>query len=104
MGPDQSTQATPFVHDGRIGWQAFVLLVCQLFLVLLLLRQYQIENAAFLWLAQLAFAGFLIHAFLPLRYRLPFFAVLSLIGTALVLGAANFAWMFAIGLVLIGIC
>jgi hypothetical protein len=34
----------------------------------------------------LAFAGFAIHAFLPLRYRLPFFLALSLAGIALVLG------------------
>jgi D-alanyl-lipoteichoic acid acyltransferase DltB (MBOAT superfamily) len=90
--------------EGRIGWADFALIAFQLVLLLLVLRQYQIENAAFRWLAQLAFAGFVIHAFLPLRYRLPFFALLSLAGAVMVLGAVNFAWMFGIGLVLIGIC
>ena len=55
-------------------------------------------------LAAFAFCGFAIHALLPLRHRLPFFAALSLAGTALVLGMANAAWLVGIGLVLIGIC
>ena len=101
-------QTSKTVHPtpvGSIGWFGFALIVFQLLLVLLLLRQYQIENSAgFLLLAQFAFAGFLIHSFLPLRFRLPFFALLSLAGTALLLGPANFAWMLAIGTVLIGIC
>lgn len=91
-------------HDGSIGWREFALVAVQLVLVLLVFRQYQIENSGFLQIAQLAFAGFLVHALLPLRYRLPFFALLSLAGTALLLGAANFAWLFGIGSVLIGIC
>src|SRR5688572_18795477 len=90
--------------QGRISLAAFTLIALQLGLVLLLFRQYQIENPGFRWLAQLAFAGFVIHAFLPLRYRLPFFALLSVTGGAIVIGPANFAWLFGIGLVLIGIC
>ncbi len=101
----QAKKTAAATHDGRVGWRNFALIVFQLVLVLLLLRQYQIESSAgFLLLAQFAFAGFLVHSFLPLRYRLPFFAVLSFAGTALLLGVVNFAWMFAIGAVLIGIC
>jgi D-alanyl-lipoteichoic acid acyltransferase DltB (MBOAT superfamily) len=97
-------RANPSKHDGTIAWSEFGLIVAQLLLVLLLFRQFQIENSGFLQIAQIAFAGFLIHAFLPLRFRLPFFALLSLAGTALLLGAENFAWLFGIGIVLIGIC
>jgi D-alanyl-lipoteichoic acid acyltransferase DltB (MBOAT superfamily) len=104
MNATPTTAAPPVDAEGRIGWRDFALIVFQLLLLLLVLRQYQIENAGFRWLAQLAFAGFVIHAFLPLRYRLPFFALLSLAGAVMVLGAVNFAWMFGIGLVLIGIC
>jgi D-alanyl-lipoteichoic acid acyltransferase DltB (MBOAT superfamily) len=91
-------------QPGRISLTRFLFVLAQLGLLTLVLRQFQIENAAFLRLALLAFAGFAVHAFLPLRYRLPFFLVLSLAGIALVLGAANGAVLVAIGLVLIAIC
>ena len=39
-----------------------------------------------------------------LRYRLPFFLLLSLAGIVLVLGFGNGVWLVGIGLVLIGIC
>lgn len=91
-------------RDGRIPLLKFGWIVVQLALVLLLFRQYQIENSGFLLLSQFAFVGFLIHAHLPLRFRLPFFAILSMAGTALLFGVENFAWMFGIGAVLIGIC
>ncbi|MPZ47548.1 MAG: hypothetical protein GEV05_30155, partial [Betaproteobacteria bacterium] len=80
------------------------MIVFELALLMLLLRQYQIENAAFLRLAALAFGGFVVHALLPLRYRLTFFAGLSFSGIALVLGFENGAWLVGIGLLLIGIC
>lgn len=104
MALPQSKKPAPAVHDGRIGWRDLALVTVQLALVLLLFQRYQIENAGFLQVAQLAFAGFLVHAVLPLRHRLAFFALLSVVATAMLLGAVNFAWMFAIGLVLIGIC
>ncbi len=91
-------------QEGAISLWNFMLVAGQLVLLLLLFRQFQIESAAFLRLAVLAFAGFAIHAFLPLAYRLPFFALLSLAGIGLVLGIANGIWLVAIGLVLIGIC
>ncbi len=91
-------------RSDRISLRNFVIIGVQLGLVLLMLRQYQIEGAAFVRLAAFAFCGFAIHALLPLRHRLPFFAALSLAGTALVLGMANAAWLVGIGLVLIGIC
>ncbi len=89
---------------GRIGLVDYVVILAQLGLVLLLLRQFQIESAAFLRLATLAFGGFAISAWLPLRLRLPFFVLLSLAGIVVVLGAENAAWLVAIGLGLIAIC
>jgi D-alanyl-lipoteichoic acid acyltransferase DltB (MBOAT superfamily) len=89
---------------GGIGIANFLLIGMQLGLVLLLFRQFQIESAAFLRLALLAFGGFAIHAFLPLAYRLPFFVLLSLAGIAVVMGVANAAWLVGLGLLLIGIC
>src|SRR5262245_12964785 len=88
----------------QISVGKFLIVAAQLGLLALVLRQFQIEGGAFLRLALLAFAGFAVHAYLPLRWRLPFFLVLSLAGIVLVLGAGNAAWLVSIGLVLIGIC
>jgi len=90
--------------QGRIGVTPYIVILLQLGLLTVLLRQFQIESAAFLRLALLAFGGFAIHAVLPMRYRLPFFLALSLVGTVLVLDIANGLSIIGIGLVLIGIC
>ena len=90
--------------QGGIGIKSYVLILVQLGLLTLLLRQFQIESAAFIRLALLAFCGFAVHALLPMRYRLPFFLALSLAGIVLVLDIVNSAWIVGIGLVLIGIC
>ena len=88
----------------RVAPAGLAFIVVQLGFVLLLLRQFQIESAAFRLLAVLAFGGFVVHALLPLRLRLPFFCALSLASIPLVLGWANAAWLLAIGSVLIGAC
>lgn len=82
----------------------FGIIAAQLVLVLVLLRQFQIEGKAFVELAALTFAGFAVHAFLPLRWRMPFFAALSVGALAFVLGLVNALWILAIGAVLIGLC
>lgn len=97
------TAATP-AATGAIKLTEWLIVCAQLGLVLVLFRQFQIESAAFINLAILAFAGFAIHSLLPLPYRFPFFALLSLAGIGLVMGVANGAWLVGIGLVLIGIC
>lgn len=89
---------------GRISPFDFGVVAVQLLLILLVLRQFQIEGKAFVELAAFAFVGFGVHAFLPLRWRLPFFALLSLASLAFVLGPVNAAWIIAIGAVLIGLC
>jgi D-alanyl-lipoteichoic acid acyltransferase DltB (MBOAT superfamily) len=88
----------------RIRFLDFATIAVQLGLVLLLLRQFQIESSAFRLLAIVAFAGFAVHAFLPLPARLPFFSALSLLSIPLTLGAANGAWLIGIGFVLIAAC
>lgn len=92
------------VLKGSIGFKEYLLIIFQLGIVTLLLRQFAIESAAFLQLALLAFAGFAIHALLPLRYRLPFFLLLSLTGIVVTLDVTNGLSLILIGLILIGIC
>jgi D-alanyl-lipoteichoic acid acyltransferase DltB (MBOAT superfamily) len=88
--------------ERRLG--KFVILVAQLGLLTLVIRQFQIESNAFLRIALLTFCGFVIHYFLQQRYRLPFFLLLSLTGIGIVLGVLNAIWLIGIGLILIGIC
>jgi hypothetical protein len=81
---------------------AFILF--QLGLLLIVLRQFQIESNAFLRVAVLAFGGFVIHHFLPLRFRLLFFSLLSIAGITIILGPVTAAWLLGLGGVLIAIC
>jgi hypothetical protein len=88
----------------RVEVTQFLILVLQLGLLFIAFRQFQIESGAFLRIAALAFAGFAVNYFLPLRYRLSFFLGLSLLGIAVVMGLASAAWLIAVGMVLIGLC
>jgi hypothetical protein len=76
----------------------------QLALLLVVLRQFQIESNAFMRIAVLAFGGFVVHYFLPHRFKLPFFGLLSFVGILVVMGPASTAWIALIGGILIGIC
>jgi len=89
---------------GRIAMPHFALVAVQLVLVLVLLRQFAIEGTVFVQLTAFAFVGFAFHAFLPMPWRLPFFAGLSLASLPFVLGLVNAAWVVAVGVVLVGIC
>jgi len=103
-GSAATPRANGAKEAGGISAARLLVVLAQLGLLMLVLRQFQIESAAFLRLSLLAFAGFAVHAVLPLRYRLPFFLALSLAGIALVLGLEHGAWLVGIGLVLVGIC
>lgn len=95
----QRVAASGYREAGRILGIAF-----QLALLILVIKAFRIQDNAFLQLALLTLFGFVINAFLPLRLRLPFFAVFSLASILLILGLSNGLWLIAIGLVLIGIC
>ena len=94
----------PRYSRGGVGTAALLALLVQLGLIALVLRQFQVESAAFRRLFLLVIGGFALHALLPIRYRLPFFLALSLAGIGLVLGPENTAWLVVIGVCLIGIC
>jgi D-alanyl-lipoteichoic acid acyltransferase DltB (MBOAT superfamily) len=75
----------------------------ELGLLLLLIRTFSIENTAFFRVFALAAGGFVVHALLPLRLRLPFFVLLSLAAVAVVFGPFQGAWLVALGMVLIAL-
>ncbi|MGZ8919269.1 MAG: hypothetical protein ACXW0T_13700, partial [Methylobacter sp.] len=91
-------------NQGNIRFKDYILIIFQLGIVALLLRQLEIESAAFLRLALVAFGGFTIHALLPLHYRLPFFLIISLAGIVVSLDTSIAVSIISIGLILIGIC
>lgn len=87
-----------WVDLGRLG-----VLAIQLSLLLLLIRAFSLENANFFRVFFLAVAGFVVHAVLPVRVRLPFFVILSLTGIALLFGPVQGAWLVGLGMLLIGL-
>lgn len=77
--------------------------LAQLLLALLVAHLYNIENPAFFNVFALAVAGFVVHAMLPMVWRLPFFVLLSWAGALVVFGPRDGAWLIAAGGALIGI-
>ncbi|HJU75546.1 MAG TPA: hypothetical protein VJ717_17510, partial [Gemmatimonadaceae bacterium] len=74
----------------------------QLVILLYFLIGFRIENTAFYYrVAPIAAAGFVINHLLPMRYRLPFFASLSLFTIFVVFGLTQALWLIALGLLLI---
>jgi hypothetical protein len=65
----------------------FLAVVAQFGLIVWIVRSWQLESLALVRLLGLAFVGFIIHHLLPVRFRLSFFATLSIV--AVVLGAGH---------------
>jgi hypothetical protein len=91
-------------RSGRAGVMKILGVSVQLSLIVLLMWRFEIVSAALLKLSILALLAFPIHAFLPLRHRLGFFAALSLTGVFLVMGPEGGGWLVGLGLLLIGVC
>lgn len=97
----------------------FIAIIVQFGLIVLLVHQWQFEGRPLARLLDLAFVGFVIHHLLPMRFRFPFFAALSLVAVIVILGEigaktwvagltgrispANFLYHLVPGLTLIGI-
>jgi hypothetical protein len=64
----------------------FLAVVVQFGLIVLVVKDWQLENVLLSRLMALAFVGFIIHHLLPFRFRLPFFAILSLVTVIFGLG------------------
>jgi alginate O-acetyltransferase complex protein AlgI len=74
------------VRQYAAGLAQFLAVVAQFGLITLVVGDWHLENMLLSRLMYLAFAGFVIHHLLPFRFRLPFFAVLSLVAIVLGLG------------------
>jgi hypothetical protein len=69
-----------------LGLVPFLAVAAQFGLIVMIVQYWQLESLSLVRLMQLAFAGFVIHHLLPLRFRLPFFAILSMVGVVIVTG------------------
>ena len=67
-------------------------------------RRSLVESPAVHQILRLAAGGFVVHALLPRRFRLPFFVLLSVAGILQVLGLVAGGWVLGLGLALLGIC
>ncbi len=81
----------------------FAAVAFQFALVVLVVRLFQIENAAFLKMMIVGWVGFVVHHFLPENLRTPFFAILSIAGIVIVLGPEPAAWLVGVGGAVIGL-
>ena len=111
-----AAQVEPSLSSARLGhtaafpaalWSSgarLAAIAVQLALIALVLQTWQIDSRAFRY--QFAFIiclGFVVNHFLPLRFRLPFFSILSAGAIVMLLGATGAAYLFAAGLLLIAI-
>ncbi|MEZ4701202.1 MAG: hypothetical protein R2834_12770 [Rhodothermales bacterium] len=82
----------------------FAVVTLQLGLVLLVIRLFKIEESSGLQdLLTLVFGGFVVHAWLPRTWRMPFFFGLTVAAIVMVFGVANGAWLVGISLGMIGL-
>jgi len=77
--------------------------LAQLVLMALVVRGFALESPAFGRVFALAVAGYALQMLLPDGLRLPLFAALSAGGAVIVFGPAQAAWLWAVGLALIGL-
>ena len=93
------------VNAGRPDLWGFALICVQLALVLLAMYAYEIEGVrGLVALLPLIFGGFIVNALLPLKFRMGFFCLVSAASVVFILGPVNSLRLFAISLLLIGIC
>ena len=100
-GPEASALA-PTSHEVRL--LPLLGVAAQLALVLLVVQRYQLESRTFFNVLALTFAGFTVHALLPLHHRLSFFAALSMAAVLVAFGWFDGLGLLMLGLLLIGIC
>lgn len=104
---DTSECSTVSTTEPHARWSAIVgvlLVATQLLLLLYVMRVYQIETRPFRITFAIACAGFLVHHWLPQRWRLPFFVLLSLASIVIVIGWEQTMLLTGTGLTLIALC
>jgi hypothetical protein len=99
-----ASKVPPTAPIASAPWAQFAAVVVQLALLVLVVRGFGLEGDRLGDVLVLAAAGFIIHHFLPARFRLPFFALLSFAGIQVAFGTALAMRVIGLGLLLIAIC
>ena len=97
-----ATEAAPSTRE-RIRLHDFGCVLLQLLLISGLVYHFALENTAFFTLTVITAAGFAVHYFLPMRWKLPFFVGLSLAAIGILLGLQTGAWLIGLSLAIIAI-
>jgi D-alanyl-lipoteichoic acid acyltransferase DltB (MBOAT superfamily) len=103
-GTSNGATADQWETGGMAAVSKITAIAVQLGFLILLVKSFSLLDQAYLDVAILVFFGFLIHASLPMRYRLAFFTLLSFASIFVILGVFNGLWLIGLGLTLIGIC
>jgi hypothetical protein len=82
----------------------FAAVLLQFGLLVLLVRQLDMERGPLGDVLLLGWIGFAIHHFLPMRLRLPFFSILSMVSIPIAIGIPLGGFVLGVGLVLIFLC
>lgn len=109
-----ATASSVSATRGERNLVSYLVIGAELVLFIALIHQFQLETSALVRLMMVALGGWAVHYFLPRRYRLPFFVVLSFTGIFVVLGSlggqlwfggmVDGLWLVAVGLALMGLC
>lgn len=95
-------------HWGEIfrpdNMMRFAAVAFQVVLIALLFKAVRLESAGFRQVLIVAAVAFPINHLLPLRFRLPFFGILSCCTTVYIIGPASGLWLLGLGMVMIGAC
>ncbi len=81
----------------------FGAVAAQLVLLTLVVRTFDIESGAFFRVMAIATGGFVLHHLAPMRYRMPVFVLVSVVGIFTVMGTSNAAQLVGLGLAVIGL-
>ena len=107
--PDESRA----VQSVRTHVLSFTAMCFQLVVIVMIMNQFDIESSAFRNVMEVALVGFVIHHFLPMRFRLAFYSLLSLASIPVALGLTrthmagpllSAASLVGIGALLVGLC
>jgi hypothetical protein len=104
-GSARSTAASPESAFSLAAVTAFVPVVLQVGAIAWLLAAFQVENPAFhLRVAPIIAGGFVVHHFLPRRWKLHFFLALSLLTIVAVFGLRQGTWLAGVAVALVATC
>ncbi|NNE43882.1 MAG: hypothetical protein HKN12_06720, partial [Gemmatimonadetes bacterium] len=91
------------VANARPDAGRFALIVLQLALLLVAFRAYHVEGPVFFVVSAVAFAGFVLHYWAPVRFKEPLFVLISAVGAFLVLEPLVATLVLGTGVVIYGV-